>query len=313
MRNVPIQSTLSIIAVAILGYLSYAIWVGWEETFQAIWRLGTVGITFVLSLSLLNYVLRFCRWQWYLSIVDHQNLPVAQSLRYYFAGFAFTTTPGKVGEMIRSIFLKQHGVSYPQSLSMFFVERLSDLLATLILGALVLWHFDRYQHWVTVPVIGVVILLTLVQQQQWIAYLQTWLTQKVSPRFEHVFDLILHSQLLLKSRFLYGGLLLGLLAWGAEGIGFYYILQIVGVDSSVFLAMGVYAMSLVVGALSFLPGGLGGTEVAMLFFLTAMGASNENALAITLICRFSTLWFAVILGAGALFGLKIRYIQEDFS
>ncbi|OQW93981.1 MAG: hypothetical protein BWK79_08270 [Beggiatoa sp. IS2] len=313
MRNMPIQSTLSIIAVAILGYLSYAIWIGWEETLHAVWRLGMTGIGFVLSLSLLNYLLRFSRWQWYLSTVDHQDLPVTQSLRYYFAGFAFTTTPGKIGEMVRSVFLKQHAVSYPQSLSMFFVERLSDLLATLILGAFVLWHFDNYQQWIIVPVIGAILLLALIQQQNLLVNLQTWLTYRVSTRFEHLFDLILHSRILLKSRFLYGGLLLGLLAWGAEGIGFYYILQIVGIESSVFLAIGVYAMSLIIGALSFLPGGLGGTEVAMLFLLTAMGASHENALAVTLICRFSTLWFAVVLGALALMGLKFRPIQEDFS
>ena len=60
------------------------------------------------------------------------------------------------------------------------------------------------------------------------------------------------------------------------------------------------------GALSFLPGGLGGTEVVMGGLLIAFGADGATAVAITLLCRLATLWFAVALGglAVAVLGLS---------
>jgi len=303
------NSTISIIAVAILGYLIYSIWVGFEKTLQAILQLGKVGIGIVLILSLVNYALRFLRWQWYLNTFPHRQLSISKSLRYYIAGFAFTTTPGKAGEIVRSFFLKAHGVAYSQSLSLFFAERLSDLLATLILAGLILRHFENYRLWVGVPILLAFILITLIHYYSfWIQPLQRLLTtrKRVAHLFEHLLKLLSHARTLLHYRFLYGGLLLGIIAWGAEGLGFYYILQSIGINSNVGMAVGIYAMSLIIGALAFLPGGLGGTEATMLIMLSTLGASAQEALAATLICRFATLWFGVALGALSMLGLKFE-------
>lgn len=304
-----LNSTLWIISLAILSYLTYTIWVGFDETLQAIVRLGTIGIWIILSLSLINYALRFLRWQWYLTAVEYSQLSLWQSFRYYVTGFAFTMTPGKAGEMIRSVFLKRHGVTYPQSLSMFFVERLSDLLASLMLSTLILWHFKSYQQWLLIPIGFVITVLIVIRHPTWLIRLQQLLITKVSTRVangsRNIIELILHSHTLLEYRFFYGSLLLSLLAWTAEGIGFYYILHTIGIDCSLSLAVGIYTMSLIIGALSFLPGGLGGTEAAMLILLTHLGATHQDALAATLICRLATLWFAVALGALAMLGLKL--------
>lgn len=53
------------------------------------------------------------------------------------------------------------------------------------------------------------------------------------------------------------------------------------------------------GALSFLPGGLGETGAVMGVLLVTFGANGAAAVAITLLCRIATLWFAVALGGVA--------------
>ena len=63
----------------------------------------------------------------------------------------------------------------------------------------------------------------------------------------------------------------------------------------------IYSASVLVGALSFVPGGLGGTEAAMEVMLTASGVDMPVAVAAVLLCRLATLWFAVIIG-GAVMG-----------
>ena len=57
----------------------------------------------------------------------------------------------------------------------------------------------------------------------------------------------------------------------------------------------------VAGALAFVPGGLGVTEGGMALLLAELVAmSRSSAVAVTLIIRAQTLWFAVLLGVLAL-------------
>ena len=70
--------------------------------------------------------------------------------------------------------------------------------------------------------------------------------------------------------------------------------------------MSVYALAMLAGALSFLPGGLGGAEAVMVAALTLKGVDQPSAVAATIIIRLATLWFAVALGLLALMlGKKI--------
>ena len=54
------------------------------------------------------------------------------------------------------------------------------------------------------------------------------------------------------------------------------------------------------GAVSFLPGGLGGTEATMVGLLAWSGMALPDAVAATVLIRVCTLWFAVLLGVAAL-------------
>jgi uncharacterized protein (TIRG00374 family) len=57
---------------------------------------------------------------------------------------------------------------------------------------------------------------------------------------------------------------------------------------------------MLVGALSFLPGGLGGTEASMVALLMLNNVAQSQAVAATVLIRLATLWFAVALGVIAL-------------
>jgi len=120
------------VALSALGYLGFSLWAGWHEVSAAVGKVGLLGILLALSLSLVNYGLRFLRWQAYLRALGHA-VRWRPSLRIYLAGFALTTTPGKAGETLRSVLLKPWGMPYSQSLAAFFSERLSDLLGVVLL------------------------------------------------------------------------------------------------------------------------------------------------------------------------------------
>jgi len=70
--------------------------------------------------------------------------------------------------------------------------------------------------------------------------------------------------------------------------------------------VGIYSVSVLAGALSFIPGGLGSTEAVMVLLLTLVGVNTPAAIAATLICRLATLWFAVIIGGAVLAALEFN-------
>jgi uncharacterized protein (TIRG00374 family) len=63
-----------------------------------------------------------------------------------------------------------------------------------------------------------------------------------------------------------------------------------------FEAVFIFAFSSIIGALTMLPGGLGTAEGSIVGLTVMLGVDISQATAATLIIRFSTLWFGVIIG-----------------
>src|SRR4051812_30576570 len=79
-------------------------------------------------LSLVNYGLRILRWRSYLARLGYP-LPYGFAALTFVAGFAYTLSPGKVGEMVRARYYVPLGVPMTKVAGAFFAERLLDLVA----------------------------------------------------------------------------------------------------------------------------------------------------------------------------------------
>jgi uncharacterized protein (TIRG00374 family) len=301
------RALLLVVLSSAVGYLGFSLWGGWREVVAALVRVGFVGTAIALALSLVNYGLRFVRWQKFLALLGHK-IPHRESLRIYVAGFGLTILPGKAGETIRSVFLKRRGVTYPESLAAFFSEHFSNLISMLMLVALGLWVYPQAQ--IVVAILAGVILMVLaaLQQTRWLRMLGRFARERMPKRLgtllEHGIEIVLHSGRCFKFPMLVTGIALGLVAWGAEGLAFYYIMHALGSDMSLQVALFIYAFSMLVGAISFLPGGLGGTEATMVVLLMLNNVEQPQAVAATVLIRLVTLWFAVALGVFSLLAVE---------
>ena len=298
-QRLPLRAVFWSVALAALGYLGLSLWAGWREVVAAVVQVGPWVMAGLLALSLVNYLLRFLRWGRYLALLD-APVPWRINLDAYFSGFALTTSPGKVGEMLRSVLLKPHGVPSAASLAAFFAERVSDLLSILVLAAVGLWAYAPARPIVGLALAAVVVALLLVQRTALIAAIDRWAgarPQKWARLVVKLCEVVLHFRRCFSLPAMSMGLALGVVAWFAEGLGFWWLL--VALDHPLLLstAVFIYAFAMLVGALSFLPGGLGGSEAAMVALLTLNGLPEASAVSATLICRLATLWFAVGLGA----------------
>jgi uncharacterized protein (TIRG00374 family) len=246
---------------------------------------------------LLNYVLRFYRWDLYLARAGY-HVPLWDNLHIYFSGFALTTTPGKAGEIIRGFFLKKFNVPFKVNLACFFSERLSDLIAVILLCLVGLSHNLKYFPFIIVGFGLVILIFVCVFCPQWIGHVQKKLNpdSKLYKILGYGYDLLVQTQAFHQPKFFILTLTISCVAWAAEALGFFYTLYILDIDMALSQAIFIYALSMLVGALSFLPGGLGGAEATSITLLTLSGVSLEQATAVTIFMRLATLWFAVGLG-----------------
>jgi uncharacterized protein (TIRG00374 family) len=264
------------------------------------WALGAAA-----ALAIGNYVIRWIRWQLYLR--DRKiSVPPASSALVFVGGFAFAVTPGKVGELVKAYLLRSmHGIPAVESAPVVVAERVSDLVALLLLAVI---GVAIYGVAVNVVIASSVVVLFGLLVLAW-------------PRLAHgIIELVSSPKKLRTLRDpmmrLYDGVAalnrptvlawatpLGAAAWMCECLGFWLVLRAFpGTDVPLGLATLIYAATTIAGALSFLPGGLGVTEGAMTLLLVEShrGVDNDTAVAAAILTRLATLWLAVGLGVVAM-------------
>lgn len=302
------KRNLSIILVFVcVLYIGMILFAEPAKIFSAFSKMNVISWLLILGCSFSNYLLRFIRWHYYLSYLCHQ-IPLTLHFLYYMAGFALTLTPAKVGETIRSTYLAQHAVPYTRSLAMFFTERFLDVVVIALLSLFVLQFklqstSQNYNHFILISVFVIVSFIPLLRQTfvtqcfNSVAKQVPW--KIIRTLLQHLTRMLTTARELFAYKPIYIGLLLGSIAWLIQGVAFYFILTTLNIDITLQQSIGIYAISLLAGAVSFIPGGIGTTEAVMTLLLTLLGADTATAIAAALISRLSTLWFAVGLGFSA--------------
>ena len=288
--------------LAVVAYLAAIASVGFADTAGALQRVGFRGVIVALSLSLLNYGLRFARWELYLTALGHP-LRHGVSLRMYIAGFAWTLTPAKVGEALRGVLLARFGVPLPVSVAALLSERVSDLGAVVLLAMTGLAIYPESQGLVWVGLAASLLgwyLLSRPRAGSVARRLETARNGTIRTIARHVAATLDASRLCHRSGLAAAALAIGVAAWMAEAIALYLVLIWMGVEVPLLVAIFAYALAVLGGALSFMPGGIGGTEAVMIAVLVWQRVPPEIAVASTLLIRLTTLWFAVVLGLSML-------------
>jgi uncharacterized protein (TIRG00374 family) len=109
------------------------------------------------------------------------------------------------------------------------------------------------------------------------------------------------------------GLLLGCLAWFTLGFAFWIVLEGLGTGVPVPMAVSIFCPTTLLGSITMLPGGLVTTEGSILVLLQRVGLGSAVASAAILIIRVCTLWFAVLIGLGALLYLQRHQPAKTYT
>jgi uncharacterized membrane protein YbhN (UPF0104 family) len=251
----------------------------------------------VLGLTLLNYGLRFLKWQWMLRTVE-LRIPAADSARIYFACFSMTVTPFRLGELYKLIFLKRlHAAPLRRTTPVLLLERATDVVAVLSLAAL---RLDLGgPPFFALTALGLAFLLgsaaALPPTRRILLRLLGQLPG-LRRRRSALAVAVEHNRALLRPPVLAGTLLLSVLAWFSECLGLWLVLRALAAPLPLQDATWIYALATALGNATFLPGGLGSTEATLIGLLLGLGLGRSVSLPATILIRAATLWLAVATG-----------------
>jgi uncharacterized protein (TIRG00374 family) len=216
-------------------------------------------------------------------------------------------TPGKVGEWLKCYLLREiHGTPFSRSAPIVIAERLTDSLGLVVLGAAGLVVFgDAWPAFVVVLAGGAV--MFYVVRNRALAY---WLLHRlervplVSRFAQHAEEFYTSSYALLSPAALGSMTLLSVVSWGFEVLAFYVVLLGLGVEGgadTLLKASFIMPAATLASALLLTPGGLGVAEGGITGLSQVLLDMTKSQAAVgTLVIRFGTLWFGVIVGLVAL-------------
>jgi len=297
LRGLPVKKLLLILGCSATVYAAVMLAWGTDGTTSLAVLLSWTGVQ-AACLCLVSYVLRGLRWRLWMAHYG-RSFGLVEGLRLYCAGYAFTPTPGNVGEAVRGLMLARQPLGAAQSLAIFGAERLADLLCMLLLCLPAVAWAMQHVHVLNLLRVSPDLFWRLALAAGGFAVLALGLAIRYGgPLVRRVAWLQAAWHCLALRPWLW--LWLTLTAWAAQGLAFWLLCRALDVQVPLVTAIGFYAVAMVAGALSALPAGLGSMEVVLAALLVAQNASGAEALTITLLTRLLTLWLAVLIGMACL-------------
>lgn len=294
---------LSLVGALIL-YIVLVLWSDIRSVQSALQSFPWQWFPLVLVLALINYFVRMMRWHWWLGLVG-AKVSWWDSSRIFGIGSLMMMTPGKVGELLKAYMVKNvNGAPMSLTAPIIVSERVIDGIAMLLLAGIGLIAFPepRAQSVAVLLLAAFVAGIIVIQIRPLALRVLTFahrvpLVRRFSDQLYTLYD---SSYMLFRPGPLLLALAMGVLAWGASGLAFGVALVGFGAElnwQTFFMAVFIFNISTVIGAVVALPGGLGGFEGSAVFWVVRLfGMSAATATAAALVIRFCTLWLSVGIG-----------------
>jgi glycosyltransferase 2 family protein len=314
------QKIILSLAFAALIYLVLTLYADAPKLVQSLLDWDWHWLPAILAAVLVNYLLRFVRWHYYLHVIGIKSVPVFSSLLIFLSGFSLTMVPGKLGELLKSFLLKsRYDTPISYSASIVAAERLLDTLGMVFLvglGSIVYPLGLPALAIILAGMIGVILLM----QSRTLAERLLQLAERlpVAGKFAHLGrNLYESAYLMLRWKPVLIALVLSIFAWSGECLAFFLVLIGFGTPATLTLLLQsffIYGGASLFGAITLLPGGVGATEGSMTSLAQLLiGLNAPVASAATLLVRACTLWFAIIIGGLALFAFGLPSRTTDTS
>ena len=291
---------LFIILIAVAIYSSFLFFSDFNSVYDKLENFHIHYIPIILGVIFGSWLILFTRWL--VLLKKHQiQIPLKINFLIFFGGFTLAISPAKSGELIKSILLKNKcGISATKSIPIIFLERFYDIIGTSIVAliGIVFLGLEFGAVLIIVPFIILGIFYLIYSKSGFSITLKILnrikFLQKFSNNIEQSHEIIRHSS---DIKTVCSCSFLTVIFRAVEAIGIFIVFLALGINFIEFFnLMSMYSASVILGSISMSPGGLGVTEGSFAGLLTLHGLDLQTTLAIAIIVRFFTMWFAIVVG-----------------
>jgi uncharacterized protein (TIRG00374 family) len=229
------------------------------------------------------------------------NLSLKKNMVLFIASLSFLVTPAASGTFVKTYFLKKKmDIPVSKTIPVVIVERYFDVVG--ILSIISLFLVFRFIEILLVPtlIIDIFLILSLfvLRNEKLLNTMFNFVTR--FKRFKKLSDFLItyRSSIssLLSKRTLLFVTPFSIICWLVDGITAYLCFLSFNQTIDLLQASLISLSSFVFGFATFVPGGLGVTEIGMTGLLVKQGVNISLASSMVLYIRICTIWFATFLG-----------------
>jgi uncharacterized protein (TIRG00374 family) len=293
------RNFLLVVVSMIVLYIVFLIVSDFNVIREKIFDFKTDYLPIILLLAPLSWVIVFFRWHF---LLKNSNIiiPKKENFKIYMAGFAMSVTPGKVGELIKSQFLKsKYGVSRKNTLPIIISEYFYHMVGVLVVSIIGVYYFEFSLYIIILTSALIITTLTIISSETFFKKFvnliskRNFLKKYVSPISDS--HIILKKSTRGKIFIISSGLSIAF--WLTEVLIVYFVFLSFNIlNFEFFKIAAIYTTSLILGMLSFLPMGIGVVEGSLAGFLNYEGIDISIALTLVILIRIFTRWYGVIVG-----------------
>mgnify|MGYP006102643629 CR=1 FL=1 len=261
------------------------------------------NLFYFLPILPILFLSMFCRSliQKYLLKKLGMDISVKSSFLIFLGGYSMIMTPGGVGLIIKSYLIeKKYGYKISKSIPLVFAERFYDVLAVqvIILMTLFLFFSEISLILSIISISGLSLGVFLIKNKKF-NYIIIKIAKKLKilsdnqdeqQKFLDGLQIIFEFKLFLKISMIITGLVF------FEGIIFYLSFQIFGINIEYIESIQIYYTSMLLGALTLLPAGIGAIEGIFIVMLSEKNIALHLATSVILFMRFVSVWLLSAIG-----------------
>ena len=243
--------------------------------------------------------------KWHLLLKNCEiHVPLKKNILVFLSGAAFEITPGQIGVLIKSQILKtSFNIPRTRTVPVIFIEKMYDLVGAIlasIIGIIIL-GIEPYLIIVAILVLAIIFFFMYYRPASKLFFKRITKTKFFSKYVENIseFDKVIQKSTNVKIATTC--ILLAVTYWFIISAAVYYTLIAFDINILDYLeVLAIYATSVLLGAISFIPGGIGITEGSITGLFTLNGIDVSIALILSIMIRIFTLWYSVCIGFIAL-------------
>lgn len=299
-----LDNRLILVLVAVVGI--YAIFLFISDFSIISEKISNFKINYlplILFLVSASWVPIIVKWHFLLKNCEI-HVPLKKSIAVFFAGVAFEITPGQIGSLIKSQLLKtSSNIPRTKTVPIIVAEKVYDLIGAIlasIIGIIIL-GMDFYLIIIAILALAIIFFFMFYRPASEIFFKRITKTKFFSKYVDNMseFHTIIQKSTNVKAATIC--ILLGVTYWFIISAAAYYILIAFDVNVLDYLTvLAIYTTSILLGAISFVPAGIGVTEGSIAGLFTLNGIDISTALILSVMIRVLTLWFSVCVGFIAL-------------